>query len=255
METTEEISLVELFHILRQGLGRIIVTTVAGLAIAAVLTFVVMTPKYQSTTDLVVNDTNSNSEQVDQSTLQANLTLLNTYQSIIKKPVVLEKVIEETGVDLSVQELNDMISVQNDNNSLVFSVTVQSTSPKVSATLANSIAKHFSEEVKRIMNVNNVSTLTVAEPAQGPVSPKPILNLLIGAIIGGAIGVIWQLIRYATDRTVKDEAFFDEIGLPVLGMIPEISDKEVAESRLKSLSSQKTSEARRTFRRRKGGED
>ena len=102
METTEEISLVELFHILRQGLGRIIVTTVAGLAIAAVLTFVVMTPKYQSTTDLVVNDTNSNSEQVDQSTLQANLTLLNTYQSIIKKPVVLEKVIEETGVDLSV---------------------------------------------------------------------------------------------------------------------------------------------------------
>ena len=58
----EEISLSEICSILRQRVGRIIIWSLLGLLLTGLYTFFLVTPTYQSTSKIVVNQT-QNAEQ------------------------------------------------------------------------------------------------------------------------------------------------------------------------------------------------
>ncbi|MGH2118680.1 Wzz/FepE/Etk N-terminal domain-containing protein, partial [Aerococcus sp. L_32] len=97
MNDTQEISLIEILNILTANIWKIISTTIIGIVLAALVTFFLMTPKYTSTTDIVVNNaaTATTENTITQAGLQANLTLLNTYQSLVSRPLVLDPAIAE----------------------------------------------------------------------------------------------------------------------------------------------------------------
>ena len=75
----------EIFSMLRKRIWQIIVAGLLGLLVAGVVTFFFVTPSYQSTSKIVVNQTQNTSEKTITNTdIQTNLNLINTYQSIIK---------------------------------------------------------------------------------------------------------------------------------------------------------------------------
>ncbi|MCZ0717280.1 YveK family protein [Aerococcus kribbianus] len=245
MEETQEISLLDIYTIIKDKFGKILMATFIGFVIAALLTFLVIEPKYTATTDIVVNDTQDSSEQLNQSQLQTNLTLLNTYQNIVTKPVVLEPAIEEVGADMTVEELASQVTVTTESDSLIFSVTVENASPYLAADLANAIAKHFSNEVQNILNVQNVSIVTSAEPDEDPASPNVLLNLILGALIGGIIGLVYQLLRAIFDRTVRSSEIVEEVGWTMLGTLPEMTKSNVQETRFKKKNKDNQNRRRR----------
>ena len=120
----EEISLGEIFAILKQRLGSIIVWSMAGLLLAALYTFFFVTPTYQSTSKIVVNQTQNSEQAITNTDIQTNLSLINTYEGIIKEPIILEDVITNTNSDLTVSELRNKLTVQTEDTSLVFGITV-----------------------------------------------------------------------------------------------------------------------------------
>ncbi|AMB99072.1 hypothetical protein AWM75_03225 [Aerococcus urinaehominis] len=246
MEDNQEISLVEIFNILKDKIGRIIVFGIVGLAIASVITFVVQSPKYESTADLVVNSQQTQQTgQIDQGTLQTNLTLLNTYESVIRKPVVLQPVIDELGIDMSPAELANLISVSTENNSLMFSIRVRSGSPFLSADIANTAAEKFSDEIENILNIENVSIVTIAQPNETPVAPNIPLNLLLGLVAGLGIGVVWYLVKAMFDRSVTSKQQIEDLGWAVIGEIPELTTEEIEESRFRRASNRRSADTRR----------
>src|SRR5690625_7347810 len=85
----EEISLVELFDIIKKRIGMILSLSLLGLIISSVFTFFIATPQFSSTTQLLVNRTES-TEVIQQSDINTNLQLINTYKDIIKAPVILD---------------------------------------------------------------------------------------------------------------------------------------------------------------------
>lgn len=245
MEETNDITFIDIYRILKNNISTILISTLVGLVLAALVTFLVMEPKYSATTDLVVNDSQNTEEQLTQSTLQTNLTLLNTYQSIIEKPIILDQAIADTGTDLTIADLQEMVTVSTENDSLVFSINVESDSPYLAADLANAIAGQFAEEITNIMNVTNVTVLTVAEPNVNPVSPRALLNLAIGTLVGAFIGVGLALLRSLFDRSVRSADIITELGWVQLGSVPEMSRSDIKQTRFHQQISSVSQEKRR----------
>lgn len=106
----EEISLLELFSILRKRLGMIIGLSFLGFILSFIFTFFVATPQYSSTTQLLVSQTESN-QTIQSGDISTNLQLINTYKDIIKGPVILDEVRGELDLDLTHNQLSEKIQI------------------------------------------------------------------------------------------------------------------------------------------------
>lgn len=223
----EEISLVELFGILRKRLGMIISLSLFGLMLSFSITFFVLTPQYSSTTQMLVSQTES-SQPIQQGDINTNLQLINTYKDIIKGPVILDDVREELGLEMTHGELSNQIQVVSDSASQVFSLKVTDTTPYQAAEIANKTAEVFQEKVDQIMNVDNVTVISVAIPETNPVSPNKTLNLAIGLLLGLMSGVGLAFVLEFLDTTVKEPKFVtDEVGWTNLGSISVLTKEEL----------------------------
>jgi len=222
----EEISLVELFQILKKHIGLIIGAVLGGFVLSAIFTLFIATPTYESSSQLLVSrPTEENT--IQQSQINANIQLINTYEDIITNPVILDPVIEELGLDTTVDQLREQISVSTAEESQVFSVDVTGEDPYLASEIANTTAGVFQNNLDSIMNVDNVSIISQAVPEMDPVSPNTVLNLVIGILLGGMIGIGAAFLIEFLDTTVKDESFIEqELGWTSLGRVSEMSIEE-----------------------------
>ena len=159
--------------------------------------------------------------------INTNVQMINTYKDIIKGPVILEQVQERLERSYSVGQLADMISISSNAESQVFSLTVTTASPTEAATMANEIASTFQTSIGKIMNVENVTIISVATINAIPVSPNVPMNLVLGLLVGGMVGVGIAFLRAFMDTTLKDSQFIaQEIGWSDLGAISVIKNEE-----------------------------
>lgn len=224
----EEISLVELFEVLKKRLSMIISLSLIGLILAAAFTFFIATPTYSATTQLLVNQTSGNTEGIQLSDINTNVQMINTYRDIIKGPVILEDVIESLDLDITVSALSGQIEVVTQDNSQVFSLSVTGENPYVASDIANATASIFKDEVGNIMNVENVTIISESVPNTTPVSPNNLLNMMIGLLLGAMLGVGAAFLLEFMDKSVKDERFITEtLGWSTLGTVSEMTHDEL----------------------------
>lgn len=222
----ETISLKELFLTLKKRLSLIIIITAIATATSGIVSYFLLTPIYQSSTQILVNQSKDEQQVYNSGEVQTNLQLINTYNVIIKSPAILDKVIEKEKLDMTSGELNGLVTVASEQNSQVVNITVQNEDPKTAATIANSIATTFQEEISNIMNVDNVSILTQAQVGENPspVKPQPVLNMAIALVVGLMAGVGLAFLLDYLDNTIKTEQDIEnQLGLPVLGAITTIN--------------------------------
>lgn len=240
----ETISLQDLFKTIRKRLSLIAIITIIAMTISGIVSFLFMTPIYQASTQILVNQEKDEQNQLSSQDIQANLKLINTYNVIIKSPAILSEVIENLDLDMSIGQLNSNIIVNSEQDSQVVNVSVQNSDPQLAVDITNMIATVFKEDIVDLMNVDNVNILAKAEMAEkpSPVKPNPKLNIAIAAIVGLMIGVGVAFLLEYLDTTVKTEEDIEELlQLPVLGLISPIPDEE-----LKNTNMQVQQRRRRT---------
>ena len=232
----EVVSLQEIALVLKKRMLLIFSMMILGVVALAGVTFFLITPKYETDTQLVVQ---SNQETLTNANLQSDLTgnvmMVNTYKDLIKSDVVLDQVslqlTKENGIQYTSNELNKMISVTQSQNSQMFSIRVISINAKEAMEIANKTAMIFKEKAVEILKVDKVSIISPAKLQTTPVSPNKKLNLLIGAVIGLILGVMIVFLLEFLDKTVKDTKFIEnELELPILGEISVLSNKELQSS-------------------------
>ncbi|MET3406382.1 capsular polysaccharide biosynthesis protein [Priestia aryabhattai] len=217
MEKT--INLKELLQSLKKRLLLIIIVTAVFTVLSGIGSYFFLTPIYQSSTQILVNQAKSKNEVYNPNEVQTNLQLINTYNVIIKSPAILDKVIEKENLEMTSGELDKLISVSNEQESQVVNITVQNENPQKSKNIANAISTTFQKEIKSIMNVDNVSILTKARVGS-MIKPNIILNMAIALIVGLMVGVgIAFLLEYLDKTIKKDKDIEEQLGLPVLGAI------------------------------------
>jgi len=223
----ETISLQELFRTLRKRMALIAILTVMAITISGVISYIFITPIYQASTQILVNQEKVDATVLNPAAIQSDLQLINTYNVIIKSPAILGKVVEELELDTTDSALNKQITVNSEQESQVVNITVEDESPKLAVDIANSVANVFQKEVKTLMAVDNVNILAAAEYQDNPtpVKPNPILVMAFAAIAGLILGVGLAFLLEYLDTTIKTEQDVeDSLGLPILGLISPIRD-------------------------------
>ncbi|MES9684618.1 Wzz/FepE/Etk N-terminal domain-containing protein [Gottfriedia acidiceleris] len=227
----ETISLQELFGVIKKRLVMIISIAVVAAVVTGVISYLFLTPIYQSSTQLLVNQKETKDSSIYQyNQVQTNVQLINTYNVVIKSPAILDEVINQLNLDYTVAELTKNITVASEKDSQVFTVTVQDPDPEQAQAIVNMIASVFQTKIKTIMSVNNVTVLAKADLSESPspIKPNPKLNIAIGFVVGLMVSVGIAFLLEFLDNTVKNEKQLEELlELPILGVITEVSKGKI----------------------------
>lgn len=217
MEST--IDLTKILEILRKNMKILIILPLLGLVISAIISFFFLDEKYQASTQVLVNQKESDTQMMAQE-VQSNIQLVNTYSEIVKSPRILDKVSKELNRKYSSSEISNMLTVNNQAESQLLNIAIESKSGNDSEKVANKISEVFSEEVPDIMNVDNVSVLSTADDTAKQVAPKTVVNLIIGLITGLILALLIIFIKEMIDKRIKSEEDVEnELEIPVLGSI------------------------------------
>lgn len=227
LETTNEISLVDLFKILRSNIILIAVATLLIGAIAGVYAYFVANPKYKSNAYVMVqvqveSGTNDSFDLVNAQRLMA------TAADLVSMPIVLEKVIADLGLDISAAQLKSNLTVSSSTTSYFINISYLAEDPELSKVVVNEVideAIAFANANVAILKDNIIRTSTAKDGAYD--SPNKILYVVIGLILGGILGVGIAFIKELFNNTFRTKDQLESaFGIQVLGVIPQFEGRE-----------------------------
>lgn len=224
-----EIDLVELLGVILHNLWIIIVSGVIVAAVALLVSYFIITPKYESVTKIYVIS-KTNADTMTYSDLQAGSTLTKDYKELVKSRPVLEEVLAETGIDVELKNLEAQITVEVPTDTRIVSITVEDKDPYEARIIADSVRIAASKHIREVMDTEAVN---VVEEASLPIeksSPSILKNTAIGYAAGLFLAIAIVIINYIMDDTIKTPDDVEKfLGVSVLGSIPysenDLSDK------------------------------
>ena len=180
--------------------------------------------EYQSTSRIyVVSRQNQDNNALTNSDLQAGAYLVKDYREIILSQNVLSQAIEELKLDMTPAELSKKINVSVPTDTRILSITAKDGDPKEAARIANGLRNVAAEKITSVTKVSDVTTLDEAEVPQSPSSPNIKRNVLLGFVAGaGLMVVLLVVVEVIDDRVKKPEDVEELMGLPLLGVVPDI---------------------------------
>ncbi|MBH0230737.1 YveK family protein [Halobacillus yeomjeoni] len=228
----ETISLKEIFEVLKKRMVLIISLAVSAAIISALVTFFLITPMYQTSSQFIVNQSQDQQQNTPYNIndIRTNVELINTYNVIIKSPRILDQVAEELSLNTTGASLANKIQVSNANESQVVNVVVTDADPAQAVAIANTTVKVFKNEIPQLMNVDNVNILdeAVLRPDPSPVSPNTAMNIAIAIVVGLMAGVGLAFLLEYLDNTIKSEEDIEQyLDLPLMGVVSTISSDDV----------------------------
>lgn len=222
----EEINLKELWHYILSKINLIIIIVIICILVGNVYLFCLQTPLYKSTTSMVLVSEENTNTSITQNDITLNNNLVSTYSEIIKSRAVLSTVIQNLGLEESVEQLSSCVSVSSVTNTQVIKVDVSRESRYDAKNIANEIAEVFSKKIKSIYKIQNISIVDKAQLPKNPYNVSFIKQNIFYTIIGTALsfGIVFMIFYF--DTSIKDaETIEDKLGLTVFGVVPRVGDK------------------------------
>jgi capsular polysaccharide biosynthesis protein len=223
----DAVNLELVLKIIRQNAMVIILLTVISGLVMAMVTFFLLTPRYEAETQILVSQPES-SGIVDNQNIETSLQLVNTYRDIILNPIVLGEVADNLSLEQTTGELSEQITVSNEDQSQIITVSVVGDSLNEAAGIADEVAVVFQERVIEIMNVDNVSVLASAfmDADTEQVAPQPVLNIAAGLVAGLMLGLALVFTKAFFDKSVRNEEDVGKhLGIPVIGSIDKFEER------------------------------
>lgn len=215
----EEINFGEVFSYFKTKILWILITIGVILALGDVFTVVIKKPMYKSNTTVVlISEKGNNYSQND---AQLNKNLIGTYSEIVKSRKVLDEVIGNLGLDYNTADLSNKINVSSVENTEIIKISVSDNDAVRAKLITDEIAKVFSEKIKEVYNLENVSVLDKAVVSKKPYNINFIKDSVIYLAIGFVLSFGIVFVMYYFDTTIKSSSSIeDKLGLTILGIVP-----------------------------------
>ena len=218
----ETIDIKEMYNYFKSRISIIIMITVIAAIIGGFYGLFLQTPKFQSTTSVILKNDTSQGSNLTYNDVTVNKNLVSTYSEIVKSKKILNKVIKNLGLDYSYQELYNMIGVTAVADTEIIKITVTDTNKNNAKVIADEAANVFVEEIPELYNISNVSILDTAEVAEHPYNVNLKKQLALYVMVGLVLGFGTVFLIYYFDRSVKSrEQIETKLGLPILGEVQE----------------------------------
>jgi len=152
-----------------------------------------------------------------------------SYAKIVSSPPVVQGVVDQLGLDKSLQDVEDEISASVPADTVLINVTVRDHSARTAKAIADALGQRFPRFVESLeaprrgrASPVKVSVTSQAREPTSPESPRKPLYLALGALLGLIVGTGAVVLRDALDTRIRDEHDAAALaGAPVLGRITE----------------------------------
>ncbi|MBO0458249.1 hypothetical protein JZO77_16060 [Enterococcus hulanensis] len=207
----------------KEKLLTIILFSISGLLLGGYLSFFLITPQYSSQTQMIAAA--KTTEENLSNEITANLQLVKTYKELVLSDMVLgrvqEKLQTEENQQMTISQLRESITLEQQQDSLFFSICAVSDQPRLSAHLANTTSQIFQEVLAESQIPGEISITSEATASRTPISPNHKLNLVLSLFIGVLIGFLFVLVPASFDQTIKSEqTVYEVFETNALGIIP-----------------------------------
>jgi capsular exopolysaccharide synthesis family protein len=157
---------------------------------------------------------------------------VKSYVSIVQSLKVAQLVKDDLNLDIDADQLQKKIAASAPLDQVIIHVTAQDGDPAIAQQIANSVGKVLPGLVDSLEQPANggpspvrVSVVQEADLPTQPTSPRPTLNLVLGLLVGLALGVGAAVLRETLDTSVNRREQVEEIlNAPVLGAVSFDSD-------------------------------
>jgi capsular polysaccharide biosynthesis protein len=241
-----EIDLGEIVGLLLSRAWFIILCAILAAAVGFSISKFVVTELYQSTTSIYILNKQDNST-LTYSDVQLGSQLTKDYANLITSRSVIEKVIDDCGLDTTYAGLNSKVEVETLSDTRIIEITVTDEDPEMAQFIANEIRKEAATHITNVMDIQAVNVVDEANLPTSPSSPNIPKWTMIGFLIGAFISVAVVVVKFMLDDTIKTSDDVERyLGLSTLGMIPIREDPEKAKHSSRRSSRESSGQTTRT---------
>lgn len=229
----------DILKLLKEKYKLILGITMSFICIVGILSFFVITPKYEAKVKLFIGKEKSKEDTGYNSTeVQMYQKLLTTYAEIIKTRDLVKASVKN--IDLEKKDVEDVLEnlvVTPRNDTQILEISYKDTSAERTLAVVNEITEKFILKSKELIQNGNVQIVEEAVYPDKPVSPNKKMNMAMAAILGLMAGIILVIVRELLDNTFKSKEELEKfLKLPVIGAIPEYDSEEIQSIELDSTS-------------------
>ncbi len=218
-----EIDLRQLFFEFKRKLVFIILAGVICAGMTGAFTKLVLDPVYTSTSMMYI--LTKETMLTSLTDLQIGSQLTEDYSELIMSRTVMESVIDDLGLDLMAEELEDKLTIENPADTRILYISVEDEDPLMAKTIVDEVTANASEYIADIMEMDPPKTIELGEIPELPTGPNLVRNVLIGGVVGVILvmGVITMGVIF-NDSVQTEDDVLRYLDLPVLAAIPESRD-------------------------------
>lgn len=220
----EEIDLKEFVMLFWNRKVSIILITIIFMLIGIIYSVGFVTPKYTSSTTLLLatsESANSKTNTITTSDITLNSKLVSTYSELVKSKNVTRQVISNLGIDETEDELRNSITVNSVKDTELIKISVTDKNATNAYNIANEIAKVFTQKVSEIYNINNVQILDQAEVSSVPSNINHTKDVIMFTFVGLFVAIVFVLVANMLDTTIKSSEEVEKLcNVPVIASIP-----------------------------------
>lgn len=215
------ISVSEIIDAVKKRWKIIVLTTVLATVVSGIFSFFIISPTYEASTKIFIGKEGAESEGYNSSDVSMYQNLIKTYSELIKTKDLVNKAIDNSQYDLSVNNVLNGITVNTLTGTQILQISYQSKSPSIAKNILESITNEFITKAEELVPNGNVKILESVELPKNPVAPNKTMNIAIAFILGMMVGFgIVFLLEYLDNTYKNKEQLEKDLDIPVLGVIP-----------------------------------
>lgn len=241
----EELDLKELMITLWEKKIIIIAVTAVFLLIGIIYSFFFITPKYESYTQLLLSKNSSTSqdeegattggEEITQTDINLNKSLVSTYSTLLKTKMVLSEVLNklkenpEVSIPATLTEetIKNNISVSSVKDTNIINITVKNEDPELAKIIAEELSSAFIKKINEVYHINNVNIVEEPEANYNPVNINHMKDIIIFVLIGIVVSCMYIFIMEMFNVRIKTVSDIEKItNIPVIAEISMITNKK-----------------------------
>jgi len=215
------ISLGEILEVLKKRWKLILIVTLLATLVSGLVSFFLISPKYEASTKLFIGKEAGAEAGYDQSEIAMYQKLMKTYSEAIKTRDLVGRAIKGANSNLTEDEVLKKLTVVTVADTQILQIKIDDKNPNMAATMVQAITNEFVTTSKVLVPNGNIKVIESVKVPEIPVSPNKKMNIAIAFLLGLMVSVGVSFLLEFLDNTYKNrEQLEKELDIPVIGTIP-----------------------------------
>lgn len=185
-------------------------------------TKLLIAPTYTASTSIYLTPQISETGSLDYNSQMANSKLVTNAVNLLTQNNIMSEVAKDVGLE-SAEKVKDVVSVTNESNTEIITISATTTNPKLSKDIANDTVSTFIRTMQKNLNVSNIEVVDKAKLSYIPSGPNVKKNTMMAGLAGLVVGVGYAVLKFLLDNRLRTKEEAEKyLGIPVFCEIPEL---------------------------------